>query len=222
MNSTETTRFYLDSSKTDRYELDSITGELSLVKYPLDYEASTVDMIKVTLKDTGNVEVSRFIPIGVIDVNEAPTLEDATFTLNENTPIPSIVGTLKATDPDKNTKFTQNLYKIMEGDTTKFAIDPTTGRITSTKIFNYEKDTTEYKLKVMVYDKEKSTELYDTAFVTIKIGNVKESPKFDTNDTTFVVKENTPPGVIDSVKAYDDDVMVIRLLIPLLKRMYHL
>ena len=205
LNSTETTRFYLDSSWTDRYELDSITGELSLVKYPLDYEASTVDMIKVTLKDTGNVEVSRFIPIGVIDVNEAPTLEDVTFTLYENTPIPSIVGTLKATDPDKNTKFTQNLYKIMEGDTTKFTIDPATGRITSTKIFNYEKDTTEYKLKVMVYDKDKSTELYDTAFVTIKIGNVKESPKFDTNDTTFVVKENTPPGVIDSVKAYDDD-----------------
>lgn len=205
LNSTENTRFYLDSSWTDRYELDSITGALSLVKYPLDYEASTVDMIKVTLKDTGNVEVSRFIPIGVIDVNESPTLEDATFTLYENRPVPSIVGTLKATDPDKNTKFTQNLYKIMEGDTTKFAIDPATGRITSTKIFNYEKDTIEYKLKVMVYDKDKSTELYDTAFVTIKIGNVKESPKFDTNDTTFVVKENTPPGVIDSVKAYDDD-----------------
>ena len=205
LNSTETTRFYLDSSWTDRYELDSITGELSLVKYPLDYEASTVDMIKVTLKDTGNVEVSRFIPIGVIDVNEAPTLEDATFTLYENTPVPSIVGTLKATDPDKNTKFTQNLYKIMEGDTTKFAIDPASGRITSTKIFNYEKDTLEYKLKVMVYDKDKSTELYDTAFVTIKIGNVKESPKFSTNDTTFTIQENTPPSVIDSVKAYDDD-----------------
>lgn len=205
LNSTENTRFYLDSSWTDRYELDSITGELSLVKYPLDYEATTVDMIKVTLKDTGNVEVSRFIPIGVIDVNEAPSLEDATFTLYENRPVPSIVGTLKATDPDKNTKFTQNLYKIMEGDTTKFAIDPATGRITSTKIFNYEKDTIEYKLKVMVYDKDKSTELYDTAFVTIKIGNVKESPKFATNDTTFTIKENTPPSVIDSVKAYDDD-----------------
>ena len=205
LNSTENTRFYLDSSKTDRYELDSITGELSLVKYPLDYEASTVDMIKVTLKDTGNVNVSRFIPIGVIDVNEAPKLEDATFTLFENRPIPSIVGTLTATDPDKNTKFTQNLYKIMEGDTSKFAIDPSTGRITSTKIFNYEKDTLEYKLKVMVYDKDKSTELYDTAFVTITIGNEKESPKFPTNDTTFTIKENTPPSVIDSVKAYDDD-----------------
>lgn len=205
LNNTETTRFYLDSSWTDRYELDSITGELSLVKYPLNYEASTVDMIKVTLKDTGNVEVSRFIPIGVIDVNEAPTLEDATFTLYENTPVPSIVGTLKATDPDNNTMFTQNLYNIMEGDTTKFAIDPATGRISSTKIFNYEKDTLEYKLKVMVYDKDKSTELYDTAFVTIKIGNVKESPKFPTNDTTFTIKENTPPSVIDSIKAYDDD-----------------
>lgn len=204
LNSTETTRFYLDSSWTDRYELDSITGVLSLVKYPLDYEASTVDMIKVTLKDTANVNVSRLIPIGVIDVNEAPTLEGVTFTLYENTPIPSIVGTLKATDPDKNTKFTQNLYKIVEGDTTKFAIDPTTGRITSTKIFNYEKDTTEYKLKVMVYDKDKSTELYDTAFVTIKIDNVNEQPELQPNDT-LNVPENCKNCEVGKVVAIDPD-----------------
>ena len=204
LNITETTRFYLDSSLTDRYELDSITGVLSLVKYPLDYEASTVDMIKVTLKDAGNVEVSRIIPIGVIDVNEAPTLEDVTFTLYENTPIPSIVGTLKATDPDKNTKFTQNLYKIMEGDTIKFAIDPATGRITSTKIFNYEKDTLEYKLKVMVYDKEKSTELYDTALVTIKIDNVNEQPKLQPNDT-LNVPENCKNCEVGKVVAIDPD-----------------
>ena len=204
LNSTETTRFYLDSSWTDRYELDSITGVLSLVKYPLDYEASTVDMIKVTLKDTANVEVTRIIPIGVIDENEAPTLEDVTFTLYENTPIPSIVGTLKSTDPDKKTKFTQNLYKIVEGDTTKFAIDPATGRITSTKIFNYEKDTTEYKLKVMVYDKEKSTELYDTAFVTIKIYNVNEPPELQPNDT-LNVPENCKNCEVGKVVAIDPD-----------------
>lgn len=204
LNSTETTRFYLDSSWTDRYELDSITGVLSLVKYPLDYEASTVDMIKVTLKDTANVKVTRIIPIGVIDVNEAPTLKDVTFNLYENTPIPSIVGTLKATDPDKNTKFTQNLYKIVEGDTTKFAIDPATGRITSTKIFNYEKDTIEYKLKVMVYDKDKSTELYDTAFVTIKIDNVNEPPKLQPNDT-LNVPENCKNCEVGKVVAIDPD-----------------
>lgn len=203
VNETQFTRFYLDSSWTDRYTLDSITGELRLVKDPLDYEATTVDMIKVTLKDTGNVEVSRLIPIGVIDVNEAPTLNDTTFTLYENVPVPSLVGTLKVNDPDKTTEFRQNLFKIVEGDSC-FTID-NTGKIYSSKIFNYEKDTTEFTLKVMVYDKNYPTVLFDTATVTIKIGNTNEGPKFQTKDTTLYVAENTKPGIIGNVAAKDED-----------------
>ena len=203
VNETPFTRFYLDSSWTDRYTLDSITGELNLVKDPLDYEATTVDMIKVTLKDTGDVEVSRLIPIGVIDVNEAPTLNDTTFTLYENVPVPALVGTLKVNDPDKTTEFRQNLFKIVEGDSC-FTID-NNGKIYSNKIFNYEKDTTEFKLKVMVYDKNYPTVLFDTATVTIKIGNTNEGPKFPTKDTTFYVAENTKPGIIGNVAAKDED-----------------
>lgn len=203
LNRRETTRFYLDSSWTDRYTLDSITGELKLVKYPLDYEATTVDMIRVTLKDTGNVEVSRLIPIGVIDINEAPSIKDTTFTLAENLPVPSIIGVLSVTDPDKKTDFRQNLFKIVEGDVS-FAID-NSGRITSSKIFNYEKDPAEYTIKVMVYDKYNPTTLFDTATVTIKIGNTNEGPKFNTKDTTFFVDENTAPGIIGSVPAIDED-----------------
>lgn len=203
LNKTENTKFYLDSSWNDRYTLDSITGELKLVKYPLDYEATTVDMIKVTLKDTGNVEVSRLIPIGVIDVNEAPSIKDTTFTLAENLPVPSIIGVLSVTDPDKKTDFRENLFKIVEGDAS-FAID-NNGRITSSKIFNYEKDPTEYTIKVMVYDKYNPTTLFDTATVTIKIGNTNEGPKFNTKDTTFFVDENTTPGIIGSVPAIDED-----------------
>ena len=203
-NETQFTRFYLDSSWTDRYTLDSITGELRLVKDPLDYEATTVDMIKVTLKDAGNVEVSRLIPIGVQDVNEAPTLNDTTFTLYENVPVPSLVGTLNVNEPDiRNADFRQNLFKIVEGDSC-FTID-NTGKIYSSKIFNYEKDTTEFKLKVMVYDKNYPTTLFDTATVTIKIGNTNEGPKFPTKDTTFYVAENTKPGIIGNVAAKDED-----------------
>lgn len=203
VNETQFTRFYLDSSWTDRYTLDSITGELRLVKDPLDYEATTVDMIKVTLKDIGNVEVSRLIPIGVIDMNEAPTLNDTTFTLYENVPVPALVGTLKVNDPDKTNDFRQNLFKIVEGDSS-FTID-NTGKIYSSKIFNYEKDTTEFTLKVMVYDKNYPTVLFDTATVTIKIGNTNEGPKFPTRDTTFYIAENTKPCIIGNVAAKDDD-----------------
>ena len=203
LNKTDSTKFYLDSAFSDRYTLDSTTGELTLVKYPLDYEKATVDVIKVTLKDTGNVVVTRNIPITVVDVNEAPTLNDTTLVLSENVPIPSIVGTLKAFDPDKVTAFTKNEFIIAEGDS-NFVIDPKTGRITATKIFNFETDSTEYKLKVKVFDTTDPT-LCDSAIVTIKIGDTNEGPKFNSNDTTLYVPENTKPEVIGKVEATDDD-----------------
>ena len=203
LNATANTRFYLDSAYTDRYKLDSLTGELTLIGDELDYEKAKVDVIKVTLKDTGDVEVTRNIPISVIDINEAPSLNDTTIILSENLPIPSIVGTLKASDEDIKIAFTDNRFEILSGDS-NFGIDAKTGRITATKIFNYETDDQTYELKVRVYDYTDPT-LCDTATVTIKIGNINDGPKFPTHDTTFFINENVKPGIIGTVTAVDED-----------------
>lgn len=203
LNKKATTRFILDSAYTDRYVLDSITGKLTIVGNPLDYEWTAVDVIKVTLKDTGDVVVTGYIPITVIDVNEAPVLNDTTFTLSENVPIPSIVGTLVAKDEDIKASFKQNQFELLAGNS-NFAVDKTSGRITATKIFNYETDSTTYKLTVRVYDKNDPT-LSDTATVTIRIGNLNDGPKFATEDTTLFINENTPAGIIGKVAAVDED-----------------
>lgn len=204
LNKTATTQFILDSSFTDRYSLDKTTGVLTLIANPLDYELSLIDTIKVTLLDTGNVSITRYIPISVNDVNEAPALNDTTLYLSENLPIPSIIGTLKATDEDIRSEFRNNVYKIVAGDTNTFKIDKTTGRITAGKIFNYETDDSVYTLKVKVMDKSDTT-LCDSATVTIKISDTNEGPKFATDDTTLIIKENVPAGIIGSIPATDDD-----------------
>lgn len=204
LNKTETTRFKLDSGYTNRYKLDSLTGELELVSNPLDYELSIIDTIKVTLTDTGNVSITRYIPISVNDVNEAPVLNDTTLYLSENLPIPSIIGVLKATDEDIRSEFRNNVFKIVSGDTNTFKIDPASGRITAGKIFNYETDDSVFTLKVKVMDKTDTT-LCDSAIVTIKIFDTNEGPKFATDDTTLVVKENVPAGIIGSIPATDED-----------------
>ena len=204
LNKTETTRFKLDSGYTNRYNLDSLTGELELVSNPLDYELSIIDTIKVTLTDTGNVSITRYIPISVNDVNEAPVLNDTTLYLSENLPIPSIIGVLKATDEDIRSEFRNNVFKIVSGDTNTFKIDPISGRITASKIFNYETDDSVFTLKVKVMDKTDPT-LCDSAIVTIKISDTNEGPKFATDDTTLVVKENVPAGIIGSIPATDED-----------------
>ena len=198
----DSTKFRLDSAAHGIYTLDSITGELTLNE-PLDYETVQIDTIKVTVTDISGLTDTRYIPITIKDINEAPTIKDTTITLKENLPIPSIVGTLKATDPDtENSTFRQNVFTLIEGNS-NFVID-NSGRITATKIFDYENDSTEYKLKVKVYDKTDPS-LFDTATVTIKIGNTNEGPKFPTKDTTLYVAENTKPGIIGNVAAKDED-----------------
>lgn len=202
LNKTDFTKFVLDSCYTGRYRLDSLTGELSLVANPLDYEMTRIDTIKVTLKDAGNVSISRYIPISVIDVNEAPIINDTTFVILENIPIPSIVGNLNLTDVDVNSEFRYNLFKIIEGDTSKFTIN-SFGQITTKKIFDYEIDDSVYVLKVIAYDKN-DVKLCDTAIITINIGNTNEMPKLQPNDT-LSVPENCKNCEVGKVIAIDPD-----------------
>ena len=201
LNGTENTRFYLDSAYTDRYELDSLTGKLTLISEPLDYEKAAIDVIKVTLTDTGDVSVTRNIPISVIDVNEAPTIDDVTTNLPENLTHPFMFEKLVAKDPDTKTAFTQNVFSMLEGDTSLFRVD-SDGEIWAKKSFDYETDQKTYTLKVLVQDKTNSA-LKDSAIVTVNITNNNDGPKFDRNDTTFHVNENEL--FKDSVKAIDQD-----------------
>lgn len=201
LNKTATTRFYLDSSFTDRYTLDSITGVLTLVGEPLDYEKVITDVVKITLTDTGNVKVTRNIPITVLDVNEAPTLDDVETDLPENLIHPFMVVKLVAEDVDTKPEFTQNIFIMLEGDTSLFRVD-SDGEVWAKKTFDYETDQKTHTIKVLVQDKNDPT-LKDSAIVTISITNTNDGPKFDTHDTTFYVNENEP--FKDSVKATDQD-----------------
>ena len=203
LKATANTRFYLDSAYTDRYKLDTLTGELTLIDNELDYENAKIDIIKVTLKDTGNVEVTRNIPISVIDVNEAPTLDDVTTNLPENLIHPFMIEKLVAQDPDTKATFTQNVFSMLEGDTSLFRLDAD-GELWAKKTFNYETDQKTYTLKVLVQDKNDPI-LKDSATVTVNITNSNDSPKFATHDTTFFIKENVKPGIIGTVTATDED-----------------
>jgi hypothetical protein len=220
LNKTATTRFYLDSAYKDssltyRYTLDSITGVLTLVGEPLDYEKDSIDVVKITLKDTGNVSITRYIPITVVDVNEPPTLDDVETDLPENLIHPFMVVKLVAEDVDTKPEFTQNIFTMLEGDTSLFRVD-SDGEVWAKKTFDYETDQKTHTIKVLVQDKNDPT-LKDSATVTISITNSNDGPKFDKHDTTFYVKENEP--FKDTVKVIvtdgeftDTSTVIIRVL----------
>ena len=197
-----------DTLLTYTYKVVNDTGNIIISvkdQNKLDYEKiNPVQNLNIVVTDPDGKKDSIQKKINVIDVNEAPVLDDVTFILQENSPIPFIVGTMSAIDEDTKADFIKNKYKAVGGDSSLFKVNPTTGVITSVKSFNYEKDDTLYILKVMVYD-SLNPALCDTALAIIKIGDGNDKPKITGISGKDSIPENEPPTFIFKVEATDED-----------------
>ena len=88
--------------------------------------------------DPDGLSVDRTFTIGVNDVNEAPTnlgLDHAS--VDKNAPAGTLVGTVSADDPDHDTL----AYTLVDDAGGRFALDPSTGALTTTAAFDYETNT---------------------------------------------------------------------------------
>ena len=168
----------LENKETRTYELvtpsDFVTvtkdGQIK-VKNPskFDYETTPEIEIKVKVTDPQKVSSDTTITIRINDVNEAPTLDDKVIKVSEDTKPNTVIDTVKAVDPDKDPKYTDLTYTIVEGDTSMFEIDSKTGVITLKDSLDYER-AKEYDLKIEVFDGE----FADTAKITVSVQNVVE------------------------------------------------
>jgi hypothetical protein len=194
----DSTKLFLNPADTSKYKLDSLTGLLTL-KVSFDYETTQFDTITVIALDTVKTDTAKLI-IKIGDVNEKPSLADATFSFNENAATPTTIGTVTATDPDTKTEFKNNVYTIIDGNS-KFTINSTTGKITTNTKFDYETDAKTYTLKVQVKDKNNPA-LADTATITINLKDVNEAPVV--KDTTMSINENII-GTVGKLNAKDPE-----------------
>ncbi|WP_298767834.1 cadherin domain-containing protein, partial [uncultured Fibrobacter sp.] len=177
------------------------------VKSAIDYEALYADhfdadaqkvLFDVTLHlvDESGVEVTAVTRIRVDDSNEAPTIEDAEFAVDENSTVNTEVGALKVTDPDAyNEAFRDLVYNIVD-EGVPFVMD--SNRVLVNGELNHEVTTT-YTFKVAVKDRNLET-LTDTADVIVTIVNVNENPDItckaddDNCNGPFYVDENSATG----------------------------
>ncbi|MGB0384154.1 MAG: Ig-like domain-containing protein [Ardenticatenaceae bacterium] len=121
-----------------------------------------------TISDGNGGTDSATVTITVNSVNDAPTADDDTFGVPENSPAGTIVGRVSATDEDGDSL----AYAITAGAEGKFAINASTGQISLTTPLNFE-DSPVYNLTVQVED---SGGLTDNATITVNVGNVSEPP----------------------------------------------
>ncbi|WP_308603051.1 cadherin domain-containing protein [uncultured Fibrobacter sp.] len=122
------------------------------------------------------------------DFNVAPVFDKSSyeFTVSENNSVGDSVGVVHATD--KQAEDVPHYY-IASGDTSLFALDEETGKITLKKTLDYESKKIEYTIYVYATDGSLNS---DTIPVVIRVQDINEKPT--AVDTSFTVLETAAKG----------------------------
>ncbi len=138
----------------------------------------------------------------VEDKNEAPTVGAQSFGVAESAPGAgqTLVGTVQFNDPDSQGYNRDHRFAITGGATGMFSINQTTGQIYLQGQLNYEAATS-YQIQVTVTDRA-GTGQSASAWVTVNVANVNESPYFTVEHnrtyiaatTTFTLSAVDPEG----------------------------
>ncbi|QNP30989.1 cadherin domain-containing protein [Cylindrospermopsis curvispora] len=188
------------------FAIDPTTGALRFVtapnfEAPTDVGADNRYNLQIQVKDSDNNTVTKDLIITVTGVNEAPSFNAPTATLSagENT---ILVGTVAATDPDREDTLT---YTLSGADAGKFDIDSTTQFLSFKTAPNFEAPgsaggNNTYNVTVTARD---GAGLTTNQAVTINVTNVNEAPRFATPTATFSRAENTT--TVEIITATDPD-----------------
>ena len=143
------------------FAIDAGSGEIT-VQGGLDFEGLNTYALTIQVTDGGLLADSAAVSIDLTNVNEAPTVGDQGFAINENSAIGSVVGSVAASDPDAGDVLSYAITAGNEDDT--FAIDAN-GVITVQGALNFEA-LPSYALSVQVTD---GGLLSDSAVVALNV-----------------------------------------------------
>ncbi len=203
------TRTFTITTPNVPFDIDPDTGRVT-VNDPaaLDYEVVPLHqyVFDVALFDGGTSESAQ-ITIEIEPVNDAPALNDHSFSVSEDAPFDYTVGTLQATDQDDPADALR--FAITTGNEEGiFAIEPNgiAGQadvvVAKPQLLDFER-TSQHVFYVQVTDDGDGT-LSGTGKVTVTVGPANEAPTIAT--FSFTIPEDVPNGgQLGYVKGFDPD-----------------
>ncbi|MDB5387490.1 MAG: hypothetical protein JWM11_3136 [Planctomycetaceae bacterium] len=187
------------------FVINPTTGALAVASSAaLNFETNSNFQLSIKVTDNGTPALSTFatVVINLTDVNEAPKVAPATFTLAENLAVNTFVGNVTATDPDSGQA---SAFSIVSGNVgNAFAINPTTGALTvaNSSVLNFEANPS-FQLSVKVTDNG-TPALAGSTTITVNLTDVNEAPVVA--PATFSLGENSAVNtIVGNVTATDPD-----------------
>lgn len=180
-----------------------------MLKKELDFETDGIYHLQIEATDGAWFSKSSTLnaTVIVLDVNDNPPVflySIYTVSVPENSDIGTNILDVSADDADSSSN-AQMLYSLFSGSTDTFAIDPGSGAITTSAIFDYEQEQV-FDVTVRVTNVGPHP-LFSMARVVVQITDVNEfTPAFDKKHYHFSVFRNATIGTrVGSVTATDLD-----------------
>ena len=171
-DSQDNVRYSITEGDTDKFNIDPESGNLTYVGEGEDYESTTTQYNLTVKASDGTNEGTVDVTINIEDINDGEEFGfyegEYKFNLTENINASSDhveVGTVKAVNNASDI-----IYDISEGDTNKFNIDSSTGKITYIGEGEDYETTKQYNLTIQADDTTENV----TAKVIINIEDILE------------------------------------------------
>ncbi|MEO0985240.1 MAG: Ig-like domain-containing protein [Cyanobacteria bacterium J06639_14] len=167
------------------FAIATTTGEITVADSALlDHEAQDSITFTVVITDDSDASLTSEaeVTVSILDLNEAPVIDDQTFVLPENPNTTPLIGSIVAEDPDAGQTIS---YAITEGDTNLFGVDDS-GQLTILNPDGLIEDS--YELTVEVTD-DATEPLSSTAQITV-LSEAENAVPVATDDT-FTIDEDT-------------------------------
>ena len=185
--------------------IDSSSGAIAFVsapnfEVPGDVGANNTIEFSVKVSD-GSLSSTQDFSFTITNVNEAPVLSAATFSIAEQS---TAVGTISASDPDGSTSLTYSLASGSDAiDDGLLSINSSTGVVSFLAAPNYESPGDQglnnvYNFTVNVFDGS----IVTSKAYSVSVGNVNEAPVFSIASAQNIV-ENSSSTIV--VTASDPD-----------------
>ena len=165
----------------------------------LDGGETIVDDFTYTVTDSQGAIDTGLLSVTVTGVNDAPVLDPASGTVDENAANGTVVTTVTSSDVEGNTV----TYSITAGNTGgAFAIDPSSGEITvaSSAVVDFETNPS-FTLTMQATD-DGTPNQSDNVDVVITVVDVNEAPIVDAD--IFTVADDSGPGTAVGTVTFTD------------------
>lgn len=201
---------YAFLSNAGPFGVDATSGAIKVINGSgWDFESTPPILVTLKVSDTftPSKSTTRTITISPQDVNEAPQITPALFSIPENSSPGTVIGTITATDPDAGIAGTFQFSIDPSGPVTSFTINPNTGVLSVLASGDLDFETqSSWTVPVVARDFGNPPQS-KTAQITVRLTDVNDAPTGVRFSNVVDVPESTSTSTtvtVATIQAIDD------------------